>query len=637
MKRTGWPALVIPVLLIAASTNAGARPVPRPLQRIPPLRACQHVPGARCGSIEVLLDRMDPSVGTIKIGFELFRRTNRSRPKLGTIVAVEGGPGFSTTASREYFRELFRPLLDRRDLLLVDNRGTGRSDPILCRPLQSYTGNAIEAVGKCGRRLGDTSDLYGSGNAADDLAEVLDHLEIDRIDLYGDSYGTFFSQTFAVRHPERVRTIVLDAAYFVAGTDPFYTDTNRSLRDAFRYVCERRPECRGRQGGPMRRIARLAALLRKEPIRGRAPDADGNFARVEVDVGGLIYLVTSAATSPSIYRELDAAARAALRDRRSYEKPLLRLARETFYVGGAGPVRQYSEGLYNAVVCNDYPQPYDMTAPISVRKDQYRQTIRDLKATHPRVFAPFTVREWVTSPVEYFDSCIEWPRPSRVDPPVPPGATFPDVPTLVLAGDIDSLTSPEGAKQTAAAFPNSTYVEVANMTHVSAIRDFGHCASRIVRRFVRTTDAGDTSCAGAYPEIRVVDRFVRDSNALDWGPPRRRAARIAAATVGDVIARWLGMAGFEGVGLRGGRFTTTGLNHVRWRLHRVRWVRDVAVSGEVDWKRRSGAVTASVRIVGPGAARGRLVLAWNSWDQLGRATARGRLEGRRVEMRFAAP
>ena len=257
----------------------------------------------------------------------------------------------------------------------MDNRGTGRSEPILCRPLQSYKGNYVDAVGRCGRQLGGAADLYGSGNAADDLTEVLDKLGIDRVHLYGDSYGTFFSQTFAVRHPDRLHSVVLDAAYFVAGTDPFYIDTNRALRDAFRLSCDRSPTCAARPGTTMDRIERLTERLRDEPIVGRAQNADGAGRRVRVGVGGLIYLVTSAATSPTLYRELDAAVRAALRPR-SYVKPLLRLA-----------------------------------------------------------------REWVTSPVEYFTTCLKWPRPSRVDPPVPPGADFPDTPVLVLAGDLDSLTS----------------------------------------------------------------------------------------------------------------------------------------------------------------------------------------------------
>ena len=575
-------------------------------------------------------------MGKIKIGFELHPRRDRSRPLLGTIVAVEGGPGYSSTDSRSWFIDLFKPLLNRYQLLIVDNRGTGRSGAILCQPLQSYKGNYVDAVGKCGRQLGDTADLYGSGNAADDLAAVLDALDIDRVHLYGDSYGTFFSQTFAVRHPDRLHSVVLDAAYFVAGTDPFYIDTNRAISDAFEFSCERSPACAARPGNTMARVERLTERLRDEPIVGRAQNADGRVRRVRVGVGGLIYLVTGAATSPTLYRELDAAVRAALRPR-PYYKPLLRLARETYYVGGAGPVRSYSEGLYLAVSCNDYPQPFDMTSPIKQRPEQYQNTLDDLRATQPDAFAPFTIREWVKSPVEYFSSCLKWPRPSRVDPPVPPGADFPDTPVLVLAGDLDSLTSPEGARQTADAFPNSTYVEVANMVHVAALSDFNRCASRIVRRFVRTLDASDTSCASEYNEMRLVDRFVHSSKGLEWGTERRRTARVAAATLGDVIARWFGMYTYSGTGLRGGTFTTTDGPRVRWRLKRVRWVRDVMVSGTASWDRRTGRIRANLTVDGKGAVPGELRLRWNDRRRHAEAVATGRLGRTAINFRFPAP
>ncbi|MDQ3105621.1 MAG: alpha/beta fold hydrolase, partial [Actinomycetota bacterium] len=103
---------------------------------------------------------------------------------MGTIVAVEGGPGYSTTGSRTYYRDLFEPLLDRRRLLLVDNRGTGRSEPIDCPQLQAYRGSYITAVARCGRQLGSASDLYGTAFAARDLVAVLDRLGIERVDLY---------------------------------------------------------------------------------------------------------------------------------------------------------------------------------------------------------------------------------------------------------------------------------------------------------------------------------------------------------------------------------------------------------------------------------------------------------------------
>jgi pimeloyl-ACP methyl ester carboxylesterase len=192
-------------------------------------KPCKYAPDVRCGHLRVPLDPKRAHAGKIRLTYEIIPRRDQSRPLLGTIVAVEGGPGYSTTGSRSYYRDLFDPLLSRRRLLLIDNRGTGKSEAILCRQLQAYRGNYIKAVGKCGKQLGGTSDLYGSAFAPDDLAAVLDHLDIDKIDLYGDSYGTFFSQTFAVRHPHRVRTLMLDAAYFVGGTDPWYSDTNRAM------------------------------------------------------------------------------------------------------------------------------------------------------------------------------------------------------------------------------------------------------------------------------------------------------------------------------------------------------------------------------------------------------------------------
>jgi pimeloyl-ACP methyl ester carboxylesterase len=159
------------------------------------------------------LDPGDPDGATITIGFELHRATNHNKPALGTIVTVEGGPGYASTDSRDYYLDLFAPLLARRDLLIVDARGTGTSSFINCPGLESLQGEYLENIRLCGEQLGAASDLYGTALAADDLAAVLDALEIDRIDLYGDSYGTFFGQTFAIRHPDRLRTLTLDAAY----------------------------------------------------------------------------------------------------------------------------------------------------------------------------------------------------------------------------------------------------------------------------------------------------------------------------------------------------------------------------------------------------------------------------------------
>ena len=65
----------------------------------------------------------------------------------------------------------------------------------------------------CAAKLGDRFDLYGSALSADDLSAVITALQLGPVDLYGDSYGTFFAQVFLGRHPDQLRSVVLDSAY----------------------------------------------------------------------------------------------------------------------------------------------------------------------------------------------------------------------------------------------------------------------------------------------------------------------------------------------------------------------------------------------------------------------------------------
>jgi hypothetical protein len=133
------------------------------------------------------------------------------------------------------------------------------------------------------------------------------------------------------------------------------------------------------------------------------------------------------------------------------------------------------------------------------------------------------------------------------------------VPVLGLDGDLDSVTPMGDSEAAAALFPNSRLVAVRNMGHVTALSDFDSCGSRLVRRFYADLDPGDTSCAKQIPELHVVPRFPRRvaaepaagdrSNALD-----RRAAWVAARSVGDAWSRWWLMFGEDGRGLRGGKF-----------------------------------------------------------------------------------
>ncbi len=147
----------------------------------------------------------------LSVRFRVYRRSDPDAPAEAPIVAFEGGPGYGSIGSNAAYRFLFEPLLRDRDLILMDQRGTGASSTIDCPALQKGIGNYTRAVAACAEQLGDAANAYGSAAAADDLAAILAALEVPSVVVYGDSYGTYLAQVFAIRHPELTEAVVLDA------------------------------------------------------------------------------------------------------------------------------------------------------------------------------------------------------------------------------------------------------------------------------------------------------------------------------------------------------------------------------------------------------------------------------------------
>lgn len=648
-----FAAGAFPATTSAASPGSGDEPTSKAQSASYPAtvhwaKCDAQVPNwARCGHIMVPADPARPALGLQRVGFEFYQRKQPQRPSLGTLVGSEGGPGYPSTASRGYYLGLFRPMSNRHDILLVDQRGTGTSGVLRCRELQRATLPWVKAVTACGEQLGKRSAIYSTAYAADDLAAVLDSLDVTEIDLYGDSYGTFFAQTFALRHPDRVRTLVLDASYPVSGQDPWWRDTNRAIQNALNHVCSRDPDCASIGGSPVTRLRRLAQDVHDHPLKTRGYNADGKRTSVTVD-GVNLALVTAYATyGTSNYRELDAAVRAF---KRGYEDPLVRMVAENVTDDfSGGPAAYYSAGQYVAVICNDYPQLWDTSLPPGkARKQQYRDAVADVQATDPQGFDPFRADDWIKSGWTEPRTCIGWPTPKNQILPEEPGTTYPSTPTLVLSGDLDSVTSPEGGVDVAGRFPNATFVSVPNVGHVVALGDRQGCAAGIVRRFVRTEGtAGDTSCVAEYVPVRTVPRFARTQEGLNPATQGRNTSssaadrRVVAAALyasGDAMTRWWNNYSGHGVGLRGGTFRYSGkAGVVTFTLEDLGFVRDVRVTGDVRWDRNSGRVRADLTVDGPGRRDGRLAARWNDWRDDAQARVSGRIGGRPVHLRTDAP
>ena len=116
------------------------------------LHRCKDAP-AYCGSLSRRLDPESGVAGKIEIGFQFYPRLDSSVPALETIVATEGGPGYSTTGTRHNYVKLFRPLMARHDLLLMDLRGTGISEAVDCHLLQSEPNVQPAGIAACGAQL----------------------------------------------------------------------------------------------------------------------------------------------------------------------------------------------------------------------------------------------------------------------------------------------------------------------------------------------------------------------------------------------------------------------------------------------------------------------------------------------------
>ena len=186
------------------------------------------------------------------------------------IVAIAGEAGEGTTAHRDALLRLFRPLTARRDLVLVDRRGTGRSSAVRC---------AANAPKACAGRLGERATLLGSGAAAEDLLTVLDELAIPRADLYAAGYATVDRARPSRRGTrDRLRSLVLDAPT-VAGGDPWRRPSAAAYRRIVRAVCQASADCRAVKGDAAARLGSLAGRLARGPVAGLAHLTDLVAAR----------------------------------------------------------------------------------------------------------------------------------------------------------------------------------------------------------------------------------------------------------------------------------------------------------------------------------------------------------------------
>jgi pimeloyl-ACP methyl ester carboxylesterase len=618
------------------------------------LRECDAVPRTYCGTLLVPLDWSQPSGPRIDVCYRWYPATDASEPVLGTVLPIEGGPGYPSIGSvaPDGYRAMYGPILRDHNMLAVDLRGTGCSTPLVCPSLQDCKGPtgtaAFEAVvGACADNLDhrwrgadgqfvQASSLFTSAPSAADVAAVIRGLDIPVVDVYGDSYGSWFAQVFASRYPSLVRSVLLDSTYQVLGLDPWYQTTIETMPAAFDDACARSTACAANPGSSWQRIEALAVQLRRDPVSGVVPGPFGHDEHVTMNVVGLVNLVSDAAEDPAIYRGLDASARALLDN--DDPNPLLRLYAQRLNIDEAYfglPTSEYSVELYMAVSCLDYPQLFSMTSPPSARPAELAARIARLPSA---TFAPFTTAEWLAMDqnTENYTACLDWPVPHEFKPPV--AATPPllpsSMPVLILGGEFDTWTPAVGVPAVERQIGgDSRFVELANSTHVVAEGDVYGCATSIVREFVSDPaqiDGIDTACAAQVPSIRSVGVYpgslgqVPPLTLSSATTPGRDVMALAAAgvlTAGDAEARYQAIDLRRDVGLYGGTVLASGSVLT---LDGDTLVPGAPVSGDVTLVGTT--VSAYLRCVGAGLTT-TLVASWQLYGGSALATVDGSAGG----------
>jgi pimeloyl-ACP methyl ester carboxylesterase len=586
--------------------------------------------GFACARLSVPLDRSGTVPGRVSLLVKRVRARRAAGATLPPLVVLAGGPGQSATGafSGEALGVL-HPAYARRDLIVFDQRGTGRSGLLRCRRLErANLLRAGPAAAACAASLGPRRAFYTSRESADDLEAIRAGLGAKRIALFGTSYGTKLALGYAKRYPDHVERLVLDSVVQIDGPDPFYLDSVEASRRALRSLCRRRcswtPDPVGDVAELVDRIASMG------PLRGRLVDSRGRARRRALARGDIFSTLVGGDFDPSLRAAFPGAVRAGLGGDAA---PLLRLRRRALAVDAEpSPPRVLSSAVYAATTCEEVTMPWSRGTPPDPG-ERHRQAAARAAVIPDSAFEPFDRATALASDV--LNLCQSWPQ-APAAPEFGPGP-LPDVPVLLVEGEDDLRTPVENARRTAALFPRSRLVIVPATGHSAIGFDFSGCAQRAFARFVQRRPVGPRCrpARRAFPPEPPPPRRLADvPRPAGTSGIRGRTLAAVKLTLRDVIEDSITALILDpsdpdiarGGGLRAGRYRIDSENTLV--LDGVAFVPGVTLTGRLEHlltRRQHG----RLRIGGGAAPHGVLTV---RGQQLS-----GRLGGRRVSGSLNAP
>lgn len=416
---------------------------------------------AQCGTLSVPEDRARPGGRKLSLAIAWVPASDNGDVADDPVFMLAGGPGQSARDSFPQVAGAFADVLRHRNVVLVDQRGTGGSNLLSCdgddADEAASPGAAAAMAARCVAALSNKADLrfYTTTDAVADLEDVRKALGAARLDLVGISYGTRVAQQYAMRHPATTRSIVLDSVVPNAlGLGNIFA---RNLDDALALQfaqCTETPACKARVGEPRAELSRLMATLRANPPTVRYRDPGTGEWREDAlkpdDIAGMVrmyaYMPVVATLLPVLIHDAN----------QGHYENLAALGRMM-----RGELKDaMAMGMQMSVVCSE-----DADSMIARKED-----------------ADTLLGNGMTEAMAAM--CKAWPRGAVPADFHKPLAT--DVPALVLEGEFDPVTPPRYGEEVVKSLKNGRLL---------VLRGQGHnvigagCMPKLFAQFLQDADA----------------------------------------------------------------------------------------------------------------------------------------------------
>ncbi|MBK6351293.1 MAG: alpha/beta fold hydrolase [Proteobacteria bacterium] len=425
----------------------------------------QTVP-ARCATLRVPEDRASKDGRTIELALAWVPSSAKS-PARDPVVMLAGGPGQSALDAFPTVYPAFRDILRQRHVLLVDQRGAGKSSPLQCpvtlndEALRVLDTASVEEARRltaaCLREIGAKADAraYTTSAYIADLEDVRRALGIARFNLVGVSYGTRVALEYLRRHPASIRTVVLDSV--VPPSLALGNEHAKNLEAAVNAQfarCAADAECAQRFGSPRARLDELLQRLREQPQKVAYRDPLTNEQREdEVTDATLAAVVRFHAYAPQLFGML----------------PML-LAEAA---GGRYENLMAQSRMLEQLIGEQIHVPLQLSVMCAEDAPGMRVDPADAGTILGTEFVDYTLAQ-----------CAVWPRGTM--PKDFHDAVKSDHPVLLLSGELDPVTPPRYADEVQRTLPNSRHFVFRGQGH--SVLGVG-CGPRLVAEFIAAADA----------------------------------------------------------------------------------------------------------------------------------------------------